>query len=513
VDPPNHTGWSQWFRRNTLLLRGELHNMKLDMKLLVSFAVMSVIILIVGLVGWYGLSAFEAQMAEKNSHDEIQKILLQREIDHMNWANKVGSFQRNELMTTIDVEKNDHNCRFGKWYYSDERKKMEQDMPEVAPLLAKIEEPHRLLHQSVVELEAILAKGKDARPEAFKLFGTTIRGQHLANIQRIFDEMIKISDKYAQESAAKATRQAKFSKMISIGGMLIGTVMALILGFILSKSITKPIHSVIEDLTDASDQITGAASQISAASQNLAAGTTEQAASLEHSASSLEELSSMTKCNADNSTQARNMAVGAKEIAERVGVMMNKMNDSMGLISKSSEETGKIIKSIDEIAFQTNLLALNAAVEAARAGEAGAGFAVVADEVRNLAARAAEAAKSTNSLIDGTITAVKDGVVLAKQTQDAFQESLQIASKIQEFVDEIAAASREQAQGVEQINVAISEMEKVTQQNAATSEEAASISEQMSAQAESMLEVVKELVNIIEGGDRKEASELRMITS
>ena len=487
--------------------------MKLDMKLLGSFTVMSIIILMVGLVGWYGLSTYQVQMAKKNYHDEIQTIMLQREIDHQNWASKVGAFQRNESITTIDVEKDDHNCRFGKWYYSDERKKIEQEMPEIVPLLAQIEEPHRLLHQSVVELEAILGKGKEARPEALQLFGTTIRGQYLVKVQQILEEMIKISDKYAQQSAVHSARQAKLSKVITISGMLAGTVIALILGFVLSKSITRPIHSVIEGLADASSQITGAASQISAASQSLAAGTTEQASSLEQSASSLDELSSMTKCNADNSAQARIMALDAKEVAERVGVMMNKMNDSMGLISKSSEETGKIIKTINEIAFQTNLLALNAAVEAARAGEAGAGFAVVAEEVRNLAIRASEAAKSTNTLIDGTIKAVKEGVNLAKQTQDAYQESLQIASKIQEHVDEIASASQEQAQGVEQINKAINEMEKVTQQNAATSEETASISEQMSAQAESMQAVVNELVHMVKGDDRKGPSNLRMITS
>ncbi len=488
--------------------------MRLDTKLLGSFIVMSVIILAVGLAGWYGLSTFQAQMAERNYHDEVQNILLQREIDHQNWASKVGAFQRDESITTIDAEKDDHNCRFGKWYYSDERKKVEREMPELAPLLSQIEEPHRLLHQSVIELETILAKGKDARPEAFKLFGMTIRGQHLVKVQKILEDMIKISEKYAQDSAAKGVQQAKVSKIITIGGMLIGTIVAVFLGFILSKSITAPIHQVIEGLTDASRQIAGAASQISAASQSLATGTTEQASSLEQSSSSLEELSSMTKCNADNSVKARNMAGGAKEVAERVGVMMNKMNDSMGLISRSSEETRKIIKTIDEISFQTNLLALNAAVEAARAGAAGAGFAVVADEVRNLAVRAADAAKNTTALIDGTIRAVSEGAELAKQTQDAFQESLQIATNIQEFVDEIASASQEQSQGVEQINTAIAEIEKVTQQNAATSEETASISEQMSAQAESMLADMKELANMIKGNDQKgEPSDSRLLTS
>ncbi len=147
----------------------------------------------------------------------------------------------------------------------------------------------------------------------------------------------------------------------------------------------------------------------------------------------------------------------------------------MGEISTASEETQKIVKTIDEIAFQTNLLALNAAVEAARAGEAGAGFAVVADEVRNLAMRAADAAKSTAGLIEGTVKKIKDGVDLVGTTNEDFSKVAESSSKVGELLVEIAAASKEQSLGIEQINTAVTEMDKVTQQNAAGSEELRSI--------------------------------------
>ena len=178
---------------------------------------------------------------------------------------------------------------------------------------------------------------------------------------------------------------------------------------------------------------------------------------------------------------------------------MGQLTISMQEISKASEETSKIIKTIDEIAFQTNLLALNAAVEAARAGEAGAGFAVVADEVRNLAMRAADAAKNTAALIEGTVKKVTEGTALVKTTNDAFMEVAGSTKKVGELVGEIAAASIEQAQGIEQVNIAVTEMDKVTQQNAATAEESASVSEELNAQAEEMNSEFRELSAMVGG--------------
>ena len=186
---------------------------------------------------------------------------------------------------------------------------------------------------------------------------------------------------------------------------------------------------------------------------------------------------------------------------------MEKLITSMEDISKASEETQKIIKTIDEIAFQTNLLALNAAVEAARAGEAGAGFAVVADEVRNLAMRAADAAKNTSELIEGTMKKVSDGSDLVSSTNEAFSKVAESSGKVGELVAEISEASNEQSSGIEQVNTAINEMDKVVQQNAANAEESASASEEMSAQAETLKDYVGDLVALVTGkrtvGERK----------
>jgi methyl-accepting chemotaxis protein len=284
---------------------------------------------------------------------------------------------------------------------------------------------------------------------------------------------------------------------ISIGGICVLILMIVVI--LIARSITNPLDRITKNLSDGAEQVASASGQISATSQSLAEGSSEQAASIEQTSSSLEEIASMTKQNASNAGQADSLMKQARQVVDKANTSMSQLTASMQGISKASEDTAKIIKTIDEIAFQTNLLALNAAVEAARAGEAGAGFAVVADEVRNLAMRAADAAKNTADLIEGTVKKVADGSFLVKITNEAFQEVAQSTQKVGELVGEIAAASTEQSQGIEQVNIAVTDMDKITQQNAANAEESASASEELDAQAEQMKSIVDELKTIVGG--------------
>jgi methyl-accepting chemotaxis protein len=210
-------------------------------------------------------------------------------------------------------------------------------------------------------------------------------------------------------------------------------------------------------------------------------------------------MSSMTKQNAENASAADKLMKESRQMVDRANHSMVELTQSMEVISKASEETSKIIKTIDEIAFQTNLLALNAAVEAARAGEAGAGFAVVANEVRNLAMRAAEAAKNTATLIEGTVKNVKEGSELVVRTNEAFSEVSQSAAKVANLVSEIAEASGEQAQGIDQVNKAVSKMERVAQQSAADAEEYAAAGDELTAQAGQLKRYVGDLDAFIGG--------------
>ncbi|MEN6439677.1 MAG: methyl-accepting chemotaxis protein [Syntrophobacter sp.] len=276
-------------------------------------------------------------------------------------------------------------------------------------------------------------------------------------------------------------------------------------GYVISRSLVKPMLKSLSLIDQSVNEVSAAADHVAISSRQLAEGASEQAASIEETSSSLEEMSSMTRQNADNAHQADRFMANTKESVSRSARIMNELTTSMGEISMASEETSKIIKTIDEIAFQTNLLALNAAVEAARAGEAGAGFAVVADEVRNLAMRAAEAAKNTAGLIEGTVRKVRGGSDLVETTEKEFREVALNVDRSSELVEEISAASLEQAQGIQQVNTAVSEMDTVVQRNAATAEESASELREMNVQATYMKDRVEELMKLILGANAKAA--------
>jgi len=293
------------------------------------------------------------------------------------------------------------------------------------------------------------------------------------------------------------------NKNIIIGSMGFLIAMAA-LAYLIWWLVIRPVNRIIEDLSESATQVASASTQIASAGQSLAEASSEQAAGVEETSASVEEISSMTLQNAENSQQARLLSGETWTSISDANTSMSSMMEAMQQISQASEETAKIIKTIDEIAFQTNLLALNAAVEAARAGEAGAGFAVVADEVRNLAIRAAEAAKNTATMIEGTVSKIKEGHELVRNTGEKFKTVGTGSKKVVDLVDEIAAASGEQSRGIKQINTAIQEMDKTIQLNAANAEEAASASEELSAQAMQMKQYVGALETLISGKSKKE---------
>ncbi|MDF3019928.1 MAG: hypothetical protein K0Q92_1231 [Steroidobacteraceae bacterium] len=258
------------------------------------------------------------------------------------------------------------------------------------------------------------------------------------------------------------------------------------------NSLVANMAKVVSQVKQMAMQVQTGAEEISRGNIDLSSRTEQQASNLEETASSMEEMTSTVKQTADNAGQANQLALAARQQAEKGGAVVNSAVAAMGGINDASRKIADIIGVIDEIAFQTNLLALNAAVEAARAGEQGRGFAVVATEVRNLAGRSATAAKEIKALIQDSVARVEHGSKLVDESGRTLDEIVSAVKKVTEIVAEIAAASREQSSGIEQVNKAIMQMDTTTQQNAALVEQAAAASQAIVEQTHSLSAMVSQ---------------------
>ncbi|MES2070013.1 MAG: methyl-accepting chemotaxis protein [Pseudomonadota bacterium] len=345
------------------------------------------------------------------------------------------------------------------------------------------------------------------------------------------DGLIKLQLDVGKGEYDKSQQSYASFRLLSIGAIVLGLLLGIIVGYWLIRSISVPLDYAVSiaqtvaggDLTQkiqvdstnetgkllqslkemndslistvaevrvSTDTIATASSQIASGNLDLSQRTEEQASSLEETASSMEELTSTVRQNADNARQANQLVVSASDYATKGGRVVEQVVDTMGSIKESSRKIVDIIGVIDGIAFQTNILALNAAVEAARAGEQGRGFAVVASEVRNLAQRAAGAAKEIKELINDSVEKVDAGSKLVDEAGVSMNEIVTSVRQVADIMSEISAASTEQSTGIEQVNTAITQMDQVTQQNAALVEEAAAAAASMQEQAARLAQVV-----------------------
>jgi methyl-accepting chemotaxis protein len=344
-------------------------------------------------------------------------------------------------------------------------------------------------HKNPAHQRGMLARLDKTFSSALKIGGRTMRiianpmlgegGERLGTVVEWADRTQEVAVEAEVQTMVAAAVKGDVDRRIDVAGKE---------GFFLNLSngineLTASMAEVVSQVKVAAGEVSRGAEEISQGNANLSQRTEEQASSLEETASSMEEMTSTVKQNADNAGQANQLALAAREQAEKGGAVVAKAVKAMTEINDASSKIANIIGVIDEIAFQTNLLALNAAVEAARAGEQGRGFAVVATEVRNLAGRSATAAKEIKALIQDSVKKVEDGSTLVEQSGATLEQIVGAVKKVTDIVAEIAAASNEQSAGIEQVNKAVMQLDELTQQNAALVEQASAASQSMAEQA------------------------------
>ncbi len=487
-----------------------MQNWNIRQKMLAGFlGVIAVMAATIALVA-YANRVITNESRRVEAADALAAEILRREIDHLDWVRAAGRFLEDPSLREVEVQKDPHLCKLGKWYYGTGRQAAESRFPALARPLRELEGPHQRLHQSAVELERLLRAGD--RPAALAYY----QGEVKASVVEIRNRLGAVVEEMGRQVLAvkqrSATAQAN-ARWIAFGGTLGGLLLALAAAWWLAKNIADPIlgavaltsrlargdltvriessrrdevgkllgsmHTMSEILKDVIGQLkssaeglSGAAGQLSATSQSVSQGTSTQAASIEETAASLEQMNASIAQNARSGQHTAEMARRGMEDAEQCAGAVRESLQAMASITER-------VSMVDEIAYQTNLLALNAAIEAARAGEHGRGFGVVAAEVRRLAERSQAATKEIDALSGRSVGA-------AERTGRLLSELLESIRKTAELVQEVTAASSEQSTGVAQVNQAIGQVGHVMQQNAAAAEQLASTAEELAAQAKAL---------------------------
>jgi len=474
---------------------------------------------------------YEILIAEFRNYEISDPVYMNMQIegftkDHYRVVRQVLEQVYADQEMTIFAGGEDHEaCNFGRWLEN-----FETDNLNLKELADQSSAPHRLFHETIADINAAYEGGNSGRAqnlyqiemipamqEVFSNFDEMLAivsdaARSLQTAQafllndlyqsreksgQMLNQIVDLNVDVAESEVESGVATASAILWLNSFGVILGLGVAIGLGYLIIRSIKGSLKSISDRLTAGAEQVNASSVQLSGASQDLAESSSEQAAGLQQTTSSLEQISAQTKQTASNANEAeRAMKETEPKLISGVEAM-KRMNNAISEIQNSSDETSKIIQTIDEIAFQTNLLALNAAVEAARAGDAGKGFAVVAEEVRNLAQRSAEAAKNTSQLIEKSQMSSKRGSEVAKEVSENLKNIEESVQNVSTLVVEISAAADEQRVGIEEMNSVIHEMDKVVQNNASTSEETASSAEELSSQASEMNFIVEELVSLV----------------
>jgi methyl-accepting chemotaxis protein len=483
-------------------------------KLIAGFITVAVITGVVGVLGWWGITQTRNGLYEV-AEVSLPSILLLKDTQY--------EYQRIQtaLRTLKDPTLSRQIRELQFQYIEDARARYTKDLGEYDPI-ERVAEEDRLYQIFLGQLEGLrdlnnlyIETAKGLLQPGADMYAIIARlndieqnqGQYEAfnNLQTALDELVEyVIHYYGVEEIERIEAAANLMNVIIIVVAIIGFGLAVALGVIISRAISKPVNGITQELYSSAGSLESASSQVSSSSQELSSGASELASSVEEMTSSIEELQSIIESNTKNTNEGKGMSDVAYQQAQESSKLMNDLGDAIEEIDENSRKVAKVIKVIDDIAFQTNILALNAAVEAARAGDAGRGFAVVADQVKNLAQKSAEAAKETATLIEDALSSVVEGKHKSESVKENSIKSGEAMEKINTIMDEISRASTEQLKGANQVTKAISQINAVVQQTSSTSEENAAAGEELMAQAETLGEIVVRLNTIVKGGDAQQ---------
>ncbi|MDU4055511.1 MAG: methyl-accepting chemotaxis protein [Pseudomonas oryzihabitans] len=494
-------------------------NFRIGTRLIVSFIAVASISLVVGLAG----------LSNSSQINDLATQLYQNELLGLSYIKEanlnlvfIGRARSNYLLATSEEDRNraQAEVKLGLANVRDNLAKARPLFSSEASA-ANFRQIDELLGSYTSQLDQAMAiAGKrtlrDADPELDNQLVSVRRYGDQVGV--LMTELSKRKEQNASDANDLTDQIYARSRVMLIGIIAGGVAFGILLGFLMSRSITRPLRAAVEiadrlaagdltqridaegrdetaallramdgmnqrlsqiisDVRSASDGLASASEEISATAQSISQASTEQAASVEETSASVEQMSASIAQNTENAKVTDGMAGKANREANEGGQAVRDTLVAMKTIAAK-------ISIIDDIAYQTNLLALNAAIEAARAGEHGKGFAVVASEVRKLAERSQVAAQEISNVAQGS-------VALAERAGSLLDEMVPSISKTSDLVQEITAASEEQTSGVEQINSAMLQLSQVTQQNASASEELAATAEEMSSQAELLQQLME----------------------